>query len=688
MKHVSYAFIFLSFSHLPFHVSAVDEVIVITADRLALNELNSAYNTEVIYEDQLIKQGYRSTVDAIGSVSGVLLQKTAHGQGSPYIRGFTGFRNLFLVDGIKLNNSIFRDGPNQYWNTVDPFSIGKFEVVKGPTSVVYGSDAIGGTINAITRNQSIEEVNIENPITVFYRGSTAEKSHQIRTTYETKLSKQSALSLGFSNKDFGDLIAGGDTNELAETGYDEFNLDLKWLYDLSNDWKFISAYFKTRQNDVPRTHKTIYGKSYAGTSVGSELQRNLDQNRELAYIKLSAAKLGYFADQAEFTLSYQNQSESRRRLRTRDRRDFQSIDVNTLGLNAHFYKQFTDSDFIYGVEFYKDDVDSYSSKNTVQGPVADEADYQWLGLYGQNKYALNKQVYIDVGLRWNYMKATADKVSDPISGNVIQLDENWNALVGNIRMNFQPILGQQSIYFGVSQGFRAPNLSDLTRFDSARTNEFETPALDLDSEHFITIDTGIKYRSTTFDYDLSVYYTDIDDQIQRVPTGYQNSDGEFEITKKNIGDGYAYGGEFDLKYYLNEQLTLSANFAYIEGKVDTFPTSEAVIEREYLDRLMPVNGRVGMTYAPVNSSWWLNTEIIAFATADKLSTRDSKDAQRIPPNGTPGYAVWNINTSYTFSNTMLFTLNVHNLLDKDYRVHGSGQNEAGINVIGSISYQF
>jgi len=84
-------------------------------------------------------------------VPGVMVQKTGHGQGSPYIRGFTGFRTLLMIDGIRLNNAVFRDGPNQYWNTVDPFSIERLEVVKGPSSVLYGSDAIGGTVNVITR---------------------------------------------------------------------------------------------------------------------------------------------------------------------------------------------------------------------------------------------------------------------------------------------------------------------------------------------------------------------------------------------------------------------------------------------------------------------------------------------------------------------------------------------------------
>ena len=82
----------------------------------------------------------------------MLVQKTANGHGSPFIRGFTGRQNLLLVDGVRLNNSTFRSGPVQYWNTVDPLSIDHIELIKSQGSVLYGSDAVGGTLNAFTKS--------------------------------------------------------------------------------------------------------------------------------------------------------------------------------------------------------------------------------------------------------------------------------------------------------------------------------------------------------------------------------------------------------------------------------------------------------------------------------------------------------------------------------------------------------
>ncbi|MBI4711972.1 MAG: TonB-dependent receptor plug domain-containing protein, partial [Planctomycetes bacterium] len=125
-------------------VMAADDEIVVTASRREAKVFDSPYTISVIDSEEIqSRQMSRTTPDILSEEPAVMLQKTSMGQGSPYLRGFTGFRNVFLIDGIRLNNSTFREGPNQYWNTVDPFTIQRLEIVKGPASVLYGSDAIG-----------------------------------------------------------------------------------------------------------------------------------------------------------------------------------------------------------------------------------------------------------------------------------------------------------------------------------------------------------------------------------------------------------------------------------------------------------------------------------------------------------------------------------------------------------------
>src|SRR5688572_2195092 len=132
--------------------SILDEVIV-TTHRDEREVFKVPYTAHVVTrEDFLDRRSIRSLPDALRETPGVLVQKTSYGQASPFIRGFTGFRTLTLIDGIRLNNAVFREGPNQYFNTIDHLAVDRLDVVKGPSSVLYGSDAIGGTVNVITRS--------------------------------------------------------------------------------------------------------------------------------------------------------------------------------------------------------------------------------------------------------------------------------------------------------------------------------------------------------------------------------------------------------------------------------------------------------------------------------------------------------------------------------------------------------
>jgi hemoglobin/transferrin/lactoferrin receptor protein len=136
-------------------IESTESAIVVTATKDQRSPHSLPYYVDTLTEEQLrLKDAVRTIPEALGKQTAVMVQKTGHGQGSPFIRGFTGFRTLFLVDNVRLNNSVFRDGPNQYWNTVDPLSINRLEVVKGPFSALYGSDAVGGTVNAVTQSRT------------------------------------------------------------------------------------------------------------------------------------------------------------------------------------------------------------------------------------------------------------------------------------------------------------------------------------------------------------------------------------------------------------------------------------------------------------------------------------------------------------------------------------------------------
>ena len=442
------------------------------------------------------------------------------------------------------------------------------------------------------------------------------------------------------------------------------------------------------QNNVPRTHRTVFAVPFHGTTVGSELQRDLDQERLLAYAQFHKENMGGFVEAARASLSWHEQRETRDRLRTGDRRDRQGFTVGTIGFWMQAETRETCAGrFTAGVEVYHDHVNSFSSRNAIQGPVADEATYALFGVFLQDVIEVSQAVELTLGLRFTHARADADAVSDPVTNTRISVADDWSALTGSLRVLVHLVPERWNLFGGVSQGFRAPNLSDLTRLDSARSNEFEIPAPGLDPEHYLSFELGVKGRTKTLTVEVSLFYTDIRDQIVRVPTGDVNTDGEALVTKANVGDGYVYGIEVGGAVRV-ARFEIFGNLTWMHGEVDTFPTSQPVVVRESLDRLMPLTVQLGVRWEDAEERFWVELLVQAADKADKLSTRDRSDTQRIPPGGTPGYAVVHLRGGVRIRTHVSLAFGVENVLDKSYRVHGSGLNMPGRSFVFSLSVEF
>jgi hemoglobin/transferrin/lactoferrin receptor protein len=657
---------------------------IVTASRRPEPAFEAPFATAAVPEERIAERAYRTLPQALRDVPGVMIQETSPGQGSPYIRGFTGFRTLMLIDGFRLNDSVFREGPNQYWNTVDAAGVERLEVVKGPSSVLYGSDAIGGTVNAMTRSVDWDE---PNPVsaTLDYRYATAEHSDMARAEVQARLGDSGFLAAA-SVKDIGDIEGGEDAGTLENTHYEELGGDLKAEHWLGDRTRLVLAYQGVVQDDVPRTHSTQFAESFEGTTVGTDLRRDLDQDRDLTYLRLEGSDHASWYDEYSLGLSWHEQEETETRVRSNGAKSRAGFDVGTLGAQAQFTKALGVGEVTAGVEGYRDDVDSESTSNPIQGPVADDATYDLVGIYAEDRFAATERLDLILGARFNYAEVDAEEVADPVTGLPFEVEDDWSAVVGSARFVYQLAPEAWNLFGGLSQGFRAPNLSDLTRFDNARTNEFEIPAPDLDSEEYLTFELGVRHRGRALTSEASFFYTDIEDMIVRFPTGNTNALGEFEITRDNVGDGWAYGIELGAAWRFLPEWTLFGDAAFLEGKADTFPTSAPVIDDEWLDRLMPLSVRAGLRWE--RRATWAEALAIAAADADRLSTRDEADTQRIPPGGTPGYTVLHLGAGHELNQHVRLRGGVDNVFDEDYRIHGSGSNMPGRNLIVGATLSF
>ena len=666
------------------------------------------FATSVLSADTLDLRRPRTLPLALEELPGLMVQKTSSAQGAPYIRGFTGFRTLLLIDGIRLNNSVFREGPNQYWGTVDPLALSRLELVKGPASVLYGSDAVGGTVNAVSLtptfsappSASSSSPSSAPPATaqVSHRYASADDSHITRVVATGRLHDRLAGQIGLSQKNYHDLRAGRGTGSQPHTGYSESGIDASLAYPIGPHTRLTALAQDFTQDDAWRTHSTVFGSTWRGTRPGNDLQRSLDQSRRLFAVQLHADHLAAPVDEFHFSVSHQRQQEDQFRLRNDRRREDTGFAVATLGTFFQLQSPSPFGRWIYGGEIYRDRVDSTSiryradgSVNAIdiQGPVADDATYDLAGAYLENHLPRIGPVNLILGGRFNYAAADARRVRDPRSGASTRVTADWHALLASLRGVVRlDSAGRHNLFAGLSESFRAPNLSDLTRFDIAEGGQIETPAPGLEPEFFVTAEAGWRTRHDHGSASVAAFHTVIRNQIIRTPTGAL-VDGLAEVTKRNSGAGYVQGLELASTFRLLPAWTLSTALTWMRGELDYFPSSSsASLLRAPLSRVMPLTGHITLRWDAPTARTWVELAASAATRQARLAPGDRVDTERIPTTGTPGYAVGKLRTGWRATAALTLTAAVENLTDTDYRIHGSGLNEPGRNLILSAAYRY
>ena len=672
--------------------------VVVSATRRETPAFDVPWLTDEIAAEEITRDRMRRTLpDALLDQPGVMVQRTSYGQASPFVRGFTGYHTVLLVDGIRLNNSTFRSGPNQYWSTVDALSVERLELVRGPNSVLYGSDAVGGTVNAVLRRRESYEPGTHANVRSYTRWASAEGSWTQRVETEGNHDDFGWL-IGGNYKSFDDLKVGGSDDRQDQTGYREQDADFRLDFRESKEstWTFGVQY--VNQDDVPRTHRTVDSVPFHGTTVGDELKRDLTQTRELYYLRNRRSVGWAFADALEWTVSFHRQEEVQERDRDAVRSDEQGYAVDTWGAQLQLEKRSSIGTWTYGFEMWDDDVNSFrkNSENgvevleTVQGPVADDAAYRLLGVYAQDEFALGDTT-VTAGARYTKAWADADTVDDPTvpgndpatPGNVIGFDDSWDNVVGSLRA-VHPVAQRWNLFGGVSQGFRAPNLSDLTRLDD--TSGVETPSLDLDPEEFTQAELGVKAEYGRWFGQVGVWRTWVKDLIVPSPTGAVVGTTP-EVRKDNVGDGEIDGIEAEVAWRFVDAWTISVGGSWQDGEIDQLlPNGQEVSAPA--SRLMPLTGVFTLTWKeralPVRA--WVSGR---FADEqDELSLKDATDTERIPPGGTPGYGVISLGASWEVCKNAMLSAAIENVFDKEYRIHGSGVNEPGRNFVLALDLRF
>jgi len=630
--------------------------VVISANRyntlgISTPEAIRVLNSEPVQENQL-----RTLPEALILTPGVFVQKTNHGGGSPFIRGLTGNQTLLLLDGIRLSNSTMRYGPNQYFNTIDVFSIDRMEVLRGGGSVQYGSDALGGTIQSFTH----ELVNTEKSDwggTVLARLATQGMEQSLHTGigYSNRFA---AFRTGMTFRNFGDITGGDTTGRQAPSGYNERDFDLKGKVKLAPKTCLTMVYQNVHQKNIPVYHK-ISLENYA-------INETDPQKRELAYIRLNQEIDAGIFKSAIFTASYQHTGEGRESRKNGSdvlRKEYDK--VRTLGFSAETNVSGNDRwSGNLGFEVYSDLVNSsrtdtdllYDEMTAKRGLYPDGSTMSSLALFTVHSFDMVRW-NITAGARFN---SFIINVKDEELGKTKLTP---SALVGNLA--FLRKMNQKSnLFVSFNTGFRAPNIDDLGTLGIVDFR-YETPNFNLKPEYSFQYQAGYKYLGKKLRGDLFLYRNELYNLIIRNRIGDETTEGYPVYQKENSERAYIQGVETAWDLTLTRSFILYGTMTYTYG--------QNITRNEPVRRIPPLFGRLAFDYR--NKHWRMNVEWMAAGKQDRLAQGD-RDDNRIPEGGTSGWSIFNINSGFNWK-YLAIDLSMKNLLNKDYRYHGSGINGYG-----------
>lgn len=612
--------------------------------------------TTVLTARDLRQRAPRTVPEALFGATGVFIQKTNHGGGSPFVRGLTGQQTLILIDGIRLNNATFRSGPNQYLNTIDPQSVGQIEVLRSSGSVAYGSDAIGGVVNVLTKTPQFSE---RPALTGSFFGKAMTQGMEYSGRAELGFSSPTVAVLGaLAYRKFGDLVAGKGLGRLTPTGYNQLSGDVKARFRLSDRWLATAAYQNLRQDSVPLYHR-VRLENYRYYQFNP-------QRRQLTYARLEGYYNWRFLQSVQLTGSWQRQTEGRQSQRNGNATEVYERDqTTTTGLTLLANAKPTSVwQMQNGIEWYHDRVRSTREDvNTQTGAIApkrglypDQASMNSLALFTNHTLTFDR-LTLTGGARYNAFRITTPEAT------LGQATISPSALVGQVGASYA-VVPAVRVVASVGTAFRAPNVDDLGTLGIVDFR-YELPNPNLRPERSFNTEVGIKIRSSRVSATLLAYNNRLTDFISRVRSGNDSIQGYPVYLKQNSAESFIRGLEAEAEYEFLTNLLAYGGLTYTYG--------QNVTAGEPFRRIPPLNGRVGLTYQA--GGWWGRAELLYAGAQTRLAQGD-KDDNRIAKGGTPAWRVLNLNGGYRWKLVTL-SAELQNLTDEAYRTHGSGVDGVG-----------
>ncbi|MFT6807343.1 MAG: hemoglobin/transferrin/lactoferrin receptor protein [Saprospiraceae bacterium] len=710
----------------------MDELVIVGRREMLQSEV--PYEISTISAKEIKRLQSQTSADALDQ-QGVYVQKSQMGGGSPIIRGFEANRVLLVIDGVRMNNAIYRNGHIQNAVTVDQAILDRMEVIFGPNSLMYGSDALGGVVHFQTKDPKLalgDEIQTEGQFYTRYSSANHERSGHFDLSVAGK--KMGSLT-SFTMSKYGDLRTGnkrdkrfptfglrpkyqGDTDAFPDiaienenpnvqvgTGYNQYDLLQKFLY-VPNQYNRLSANIQySTSSDVPRYDNLSEVRDgelrWAEWNYGP--QKRFLTSVDYRYLKPSA-----ITDEIILIAAYQRIDEDRISRRWQQSlREIQNEDVSVFSVTLDMSKRLGSSQRMsldYGADWQANRVESSARGIDI---VSDQIDTGNLSRYasGDNHYA-NYGVFAtikgsDASKQWHYQggarySITDYKISYNQEGPVDWPAEFYNGVNGNNSAFTWSVGGSWNGEKGtrvrsmVSTAFRSPNIDDLSKI-RVNSSEITFPNLDLKPERSFNAEIGISKSLLDKSLQLSstLFYTKLSDAIVRKegfgPQGQREwitaGDTLKIVANQNAQNASIKGVNFTSTYNVSHQLKLSGTINYTKGR--ELNTGESIP----LGHIPPIYGYLNAFWSPSDYEFSLRYRFNGHKPLSEYGgSVDNPDLTTA--DGALAWQTFNLYTVRKFGEQFRISLAVENIFDKHYRNFGSGVSASGRNVILGLSGTF
>lgn len=671
----------------------------------------------------------QTSADLLQNSGKVFVQKSQLGGGSPMIRGFATNRLVLSVDGVRMNNAIFRGGNIQNIISIDPFTIKNTEVIFGPGSVIYGSDAIGGVMNFFTREAMFSEhdsllftgmansrfATVNNESTAHFNFNLGRKKWSFLTS--ATFSSFDDLNMGtrgpaaylrneyvVRSNGADILMANNRPRRQKSTGYNQLNLMQKISHKPNSNWKYDLGLYYSETSDFSRYDRLIRPAD-DGEGLRSAEWFYGPQKWFMGNFQLYKKGRGKFYDGLKITTAYQHFEESRNERDFNDPLRYTSKEnVDAISTNIDFEnKKIGDLRLYYGTEYIFNKVGSDGSQKNIEtnsfdnaaSRYPDGATWQTFAGYVNAEYKAKPNFTFLTGLRYSHVwiNADFDTTFYPFSFNSAKL--NNGALTGSLGFSWFPKADLQVTLNG-STGFRAPNIDDIGKVFDSEPGAVVVPNPVLEPEYAYNVEMRVqKNIKDKIVLNGAVYYTYLVDALVRRDYLFNGEsqimyNGQLSNVQaiQNAAKAFVYGFEFGAEAFLSEQISLRSNITLTEGIEEDSDGAESAarhVAPTFGDFHFIWNNQKIKTDIFVNFNGEISFDDLAITERNKDYIY-AQDTSGRPYS--PSWYTLNFRSQYQFSRKLSGQLNIENITNQRYRPYSSGIAAAGTNFILALEYSF